>query len=76
MVGNPPFIGNKRMRAALGDGYAGALRRTYSRVPESADLLMYWWRCGLVGYLDNIYFLVIIIIELNNELPTHSYRSR
>nr|VFK59180.1 MAG: Type II restriction/modification system, DNA methylase subunit YeeA [Candidatus Kentron sp. TC] len=43
VVGNPPFIGAARMRAALGDGYAQALRDTYPRMPESADLVMYWW---------------------------------
>ena len=31
VVGNPPFIGTKRMRAALGDGYVEALRDTYAR---------------------------------------------
>jgi hypothetical protein len=43
IVGNPPFIGNKRMRVTLGDGYADALRQTYPAVPESADFVMYWW---------------------------------
>ncbi|SBT10507.1 conserved hypothetical protein [Candidatus Propionivibrio aalborgensis] len=43
IVGNPPFIGNKRMRDALGDGYVHALRTTWSDVPESADLVMFWW---------------------------------
>ncbi len=43
MVGNPPFVGNKRMRDALGDGYTEALRKAYPDVPESADLVMYWW---------------------------------
>lgn len=43
VVGNPPFIGNKRMRTALGDGYVEALRRTWPEVPESADLVMFWW---------------------------------
>lgn len=43
VVGNPPFIGNKRMRQALGDGYVDALRETWSDVPESADFVMYWW---------------------------------
>jgi hypothetical protein len=43
IVGNPPFIGNKRMRDALGDGYANALRNAWHEVPESADLVMYWW---------------------------------
>ena len=44
VVGNPPFIGNKRMREALGDGYAGALRAAWPEVPESADFVMYWWQ--------------------------------
>ena len=43
VVGNPPFIGNKRMRIALGDGYVEALRRISKTVPDSADLVMYWW---------------------------------
>lgn len=43
IVGNPPFIGNKRMRVALGDGYADALRTAWPQVPESADFVMYWW---------------------------------
>ncbi len=43
VVGNPPFIGNKRLRVALGDGYVDALRAAWPEVPESADLVMYWW---------------------------------
>ncbi|MEM1117325.1 MAG: DNA methyltransferase, partial [Bacteroidota bacterium] len=43
IVGNPPFVGNKRMRDALGDGYTEALRAAYPDVPGSADLVMYWW---------------------------------
>lgn len=43
IVGNPPFIGNKRMRVALGDGYVEALRKAWSEMPESADLVMFWW---------------------------------
>lgn len=43
IVGNPPFIGNKRMRVALGNGYADALRAAWPKVPESADFVMYWW---------------------------------
>ncbi|MFM2059803.1 MAG: hypothetical protein RLY71_4188 [Pseudomonadota bacterium] len=44
IVGNPPFIGNKRMRDALGDGYTEALRGAWVDVPESADFVMYWWQ--------------------------------
>ncbi|MGV3561321.1 class I SAM-dependent DNA methyltransferase [Larkinella arboricola] len=44
IVGNPPFVGDKAMRGALGDAYVDALRKTYKGVvPESADLVMYWW---------------------------------
>ncbi|WP_345894815.1 class I SAM-dependent DNA methyltransferase [Desulfuromonas thiophila] len=43
VVGNPPFIGNWRMRQALGDGYAEALRATYPTVPDSSEYVMYWW---------------------------------
>ncbi len=43
IVGNPPFIGNKRMRSALGDGYVEALRRAWPAMPESADFVMHWW---------------------------------
>ncbi len=43
VVGNPPFLGNWRMRAELGDGYVEALRGTYPEVPETVDLVLYWW---------------------------------
>ncbi len=51
IVGNPPYIGNKRMRLALGDGYVEALRKAHDDVPETADLVMYWWNqaAELVG---------------------------
>ncbi|MDA9008577.1 class I SAM-dependent DNA methyltransferase, partial [Alphaproteobacteria bacterium] len=43
IIGNPPFIGNKRMRENLGDGYVEALWKVYPKVPQSADLVMFWW---------------------------------
>ncbi len=43
IVGNPPFIGAGRMRLALGDGYTQTLRKIHQDVPESCDLVMYWW---------------------------------
>lgn len=44
IVGNPPFVGNKKMRIALGDGYTEALRLAYKgAVPDSVDFVMYWW---------------------------------
>jgi hypothetical protein len=43
IVGNPPYVGNKRMRGALGDGYVDALRGAYPSVTAGADFVMYWW---------------------------------
>ena len=43
IIGNPPFIGNSRMRSALGDGYTETLRQVYDHIPESSDYVMYWW---------------------------------
>ncbi len=43
IVGNPPFIGGKLMRANLGDEYVDDLFRTFSgRVPREADFVTYW----------------------------------
>ncbi|MDQ5907924.1 MAG: hypothetical protein QG599_14 [Pseudomonadota bacterium] len=44
IVGNPPFLGDKKQLAELGDEYAGLLRRVYQgRVPGGADLVCYWF---------------------------------
>ncbi len=43
VIGNPPFIGSKKMRDALGDGYVDALRRTYPSTPDGTDYVLYWW---------------------------------
>ena len=43
IVGNPPFIGASRMRDYLGDGYTKALWKAYPKMPQSADLVMFWW---------------------------------
>lgn len=44
VVGNPPFVGDKRMRGELGDEYTDALRAAYlGRVPGAADLVCYWF---------------------------------
>lgn len=44
VVGNPPFVGDKKMRSELGDRYTDALRSTFKgRVPGGADLVCYWF---------------------------------
>ncbi|WP_187334600.1 class I SAM-dependent DNA methyltransferase [Novosphingopyxis iocasae] len=43
IVGNPPFIGGKDMRAELGDGYAEAAWKVREGVPGGADFVMHFW---------------------------------
>src|SRR5215213_9783708 len=63
IVGNPPFLGGKRLRAELGDDYVNALFKVYKgRVPAEADLVAYWFEkaraqvekgeCGRAGILS------------------------
>lgn len=51
IVGNPPYIGARRIRSTLGDEYVNTLRSVYSEVPDTVDLVMYWWdrAAALVG---------------------------
>jgi len=43
VVGNPPFLGNKKMIAELGEEYATTLRRAFPEVSGGADLVCYWF---------------------------------
>lgn len=44
IVGNPPFLGDKRMRGELGDAYVEKLRELFrDRVPGQADFVCYWF---------------------------------
>jgi len=44
IVGNPPFVGVKKMRSALGAPYASAIRSVYEgRVDEFSDLVCWWF---------------------------------
>ncbi len=44
IIGNPPFLGNKKMIAELGEDYAKHLRTTYKkRVSGAADLVTFWF---------------------------------
>ena len=47
IIGNPPFIAGKDLRAELGEGNAEALRKAYPKVPKSADIaLRFWWKAA------------------------------
>ena len=44
VIGNPPFMGNKKMRGKLGDSYTDALARAYAgQVTGRPDLVCYWF---------------------------------
>jgi hypothetical protein len=43
VIGNPPFLGEKKMRAELGDDYVDALLNLYSGRLPASDLVCYWF---------------------------------
>ncbi len=43
IVGNPPFVGGKDIRARMGSAYTEALWAAHSHLNDSADFVMYWW---------------------------------
>ena len=44
IVGNPPFLGGKKMRVEMGDEYVDELCTLYDgRVPGQSDLVCYWF---------------------------------
>jgi hypothetical protein len=62
VIGNPPFLGDKRMRNRLGKDYTETLRAKYKgRLPGRSDLCCYWFekaremvvakRCSRAGLL-------------------------
>lgn len=50
IIGNPPFLGNKKMLSELGEDYTNLLRRAYKgRVPGDADLVTYWFEKSMAA---------------------------
>ncbi|TAY73535.1 class I SAM-dependent DNA methyltransferase [Rhizobium ruizarguesonis] len=43
VVGNPPFLGNKKMIGELGEDYTLALRKAWPGVSGGVDLVCYWF---------------------------------
>uniref|UniRef100_UPI0013EAB9D7 class I SAM-dependent DNA methyltransferase n=1 Tax=Candidatus Chloroploca sp. Khr17 TaxID=2496869 RepID=UPI0013EAB9D7 len=44
IIGNPPFLGGKRLRTELGSSYVDTVFMLYDgRVPREADLVTYWF---------------------------------
>jgi SAM-dependent methyltransferase len=44
IIGNPPFLGAKRLKPERGPDYVNALRKLYAEVPGMADYCVYWFR--------------------------------
>jgi hypothetical protein len=44
IIGNPPFLGGKRIRAELGNKYIEAIFETFPDTHNFADLCCYWFR--------------------------------
>jgi hypothetical protein len=44
IIGNPPFLGAKRLKPERGPDYVNTLRRAYTEVPGMADYCVYWIR--------------------------------
>jgi SAM-dependent methyltransferase len=42
IIGNPPFLGAKRLKPELGVDYVNRVRRAYPDVPGMADFCVYW----------------------------------
>lgn len=53
IIGNPPFIGGRRLQAELGEEYVTTLRRSYAGdVPDGADFVAFWFekaRAAILG---------------------------
>ncbi len=44
VVGNPPFLGSRKLQPELGSDYVSRLRRVYNHaVPDGADLVSFWF---------------------------------
>ena len=44
IIGNPPFLGGKHMRIALGDEYIDRVFKRFPDVKDSVDFCAYWFR--------------------------------
>lgn len=44
IIGNPPFLGAKRLKPERGPDYVNTLRELYPEIPGMADYCVYWFR--------------------------------
>ncbi len=48
VVGNPPFIGNRKMRSKLGSDYTAAVRIAYDNQMNGTDFVCFWFEKALM----------------------------
>ena len=66
VMGNPPFLGDKKMRAELGDDYTEALRKVFAgRIPGGADLVTYWFEKAR-AYIENQGLIAAGLVTTNS----------
>jgi SAM-dependent methyltransferase len=53
IIGNPPFLGGKRMRISLGDEYIDQVFKRFPDVKDSVDLCAYWFRLSHNQLMEN-----------------------
>ena len=75
VIGNPPFLGDRRMIGTLGERYVKALRSAYAdRIPGRSDLVCYWFAKGVdaieKGGAERIGLVATNSISGGNNLPT------
>jgi hypothetical protein len=44
IIGNPPYLGAKRLKPERGPDYVNSIRKLYPEVPGMADYCVYWFR--------------------------------
>jgi hypothetical protein len=44
IIGNPPYLGAKKLKPEYGPDYVKKLRKAYPRIPGMADYCVYWFR--------------------------------
>lgn len=78
IVGNPPFLGDRRMISSLGESYVETLRGLYAdQIPGRSDLVCYWFAQG-ARLLESdpslrLGFVATNSINGGNNLPTLKY---
>ena len=75
VVGNPPFLGDRRMISVLGEQYVARLRAAYSdQIPGRSDLVCYWFAQAVErlssGTLTRAGLVATNSISGGNNLPT------